>query len=178
MNFGLNYNGVKSLTLDFTYTNSASAGDYQFNNRMNNIGLNLAYNLGNKFQLAGSFTKQAIAYAGQGGGTASNMMFFNLTGSPFGKLRTSLNYSVMHSTSNLASGSTGTGTGTGGFFGGGLGGGYNYGGTGGIPGTGTGFGGGGYGFGFGGGGSNMSSYGLRMEYPVSAAIASSSSSIT
>src|SRR5206468_3079946 len=100
-----------------------------FNNRMNNIGLNLAYNLGNRFQLASSFTKQSIAYSGQTGGTSSNMMFFNLSGNPFGKLRTTLNYSGLHSMSNLSN-STGTGTGAGGFYGGG----YNYG-SGGIPGT-------------------------------------------
>jgi hypothetical protein len=156
--FAMNYQPWQALTLDFNWNTSTSEGNYLYNSRRNDIGLNITYSLGQRLTVSSHFSVQKVSYIGSSGGTSSNLAFFTIQGKPVGKLGVTLNYQMMRTNSAYSLTNTGTGTGTTIGTGGTTGGIY----TGGNPflnpGTGTGY----YGL----GATNLTGFGLRLEYPL------------
>ncbi|MCC6730068.1 MAG: hypothetical protein IT208_12090 [Chthonomonadales bacterium] len=149
----LNYQPWPALTFDLNWSTSSSEGAYLYNSRRNDVAFNVSYSAGENLTLASTLSMQNVSYIGSTGGTSSKLLFLNARARPFGRLVTNLSFQTMQTSSTGNATDTGTGatngTGTGG-YGGGLSGGY----------------GGGYPTYFGSGNTNLTSYGVRLEYPV------------
>ncbi len=142
LNIAANYQPWPTVSLDLTWSNASSIGDYLFNSKRDSLSLSANYNPGERLSLAGGILMQNVSYVGSSGGTSTTGLYLNAMTKPYGKLQANLNYNIMRSSTTAAT-STGTpGDPTGGYYGGGYG---------------------GY---FGSGGTNLSSYGIRLEYPV------------
>jgi hypothetical protein len=152
MMFGVNYQPFNAMNLTFNWNRSSSEGDYLFNSKRNDFNFVASYNVGERVQLNANFAKQNMSYIGSAGGTNTTMMGFMVRANPLRRLMTMLNFSRMQTNSSQPGGTNGgTNGGTGGT------GGFN---NGGFYTGGTGY------FGFFGGSTNMTSVGLRMEYPI------------
>lgn len=145
VNLSVNYQPWTTLTLDMSYVTGSSIGDYLYNSKRSGVTFNATYNPGERLSLVGGAMFQNVAYVGSTGGTSTSTLYLNAQAKPWGKLITSMNVNVMRS-STRSDADSGDGTGTGQ--------------------TGSGYYGSGYGSYFGSGSTNLSSYGLRLEYPV------------
>lgn len=146
LNLTVNYQPWPTLTVDLNYMNGSSVGDYLFNSKRSALSFNTTYNPGQRLSLVGGAMFQNVAYVGSTGGTTTSTLYLNAQARPWGKLITSMNVNYMRSnTRAAATGDTGqTGSDQ----------------------TGSGYYGSGYGSYFGSGSTDLSSYGLRLEYPV------------
>lgn len=140
--FTANYQPWQTLTIDLNYISGSSVGDYLFNSRRSGVNVNVAYNPGQRLSLYGGAMIQSVSYIGSGGGTTSTTFYLNAQAQPWGKLRTMANVNFMRSSTKTDTDNSGSTGGSGGYYGGG------------------------YGSYFGSGSTNLSSYGLRLEYPV------------
>jgi hypothetical protein len=139
LNFAANYQPWPTVTLDMNWSTGSSVGDYLFNSTRDSFSFSANYSPGERLSLVGGVLMQDVSYVGSRGGTATTGLYVNATSRPWGKLTASLNYNLMRSTTEAGDS---TGDQTGGYYGGGYG---------------------GY---FGSGGTNLTSYGMRLEYPV------------
>jgi hypothetical protein len=140
LSIAANYQPWPTLSLDLSWSNGSSIGDYLFNSKRNNLALSANYNPGERLSLSGGLLMQDVQYVGSNGGTTTTGLYLNAVTKPYGKLTATLNYNLMRSSTTASSSSSNQ--------------------------TGGGYYGGGYGGYFGSGGTNLSSYGLRLEYPV------------
>lgn len=139
--FGINYQPFTAMNLTLNWNNSTSEGDYLFNSKRNDLNLVASYNLSDKLQLNANVASQHMAYLGStGGGSSSLMMGFMVRANPLRRLTAMLNFSRMQTNSAQPTGSNGSNPGA-------------------NP------GGGGY-YGFFGGATNMTTMGMRLEYPI------------
>ncbi len=144
LNVAINYQPWPTLSLDLTYMSGASIGDYLFNSKRSGLAFSANYNPGERLSLVGGAMLQDVSYVGSTGGTNTATFYLNAQARPLGKLITSFNANFMRSNTRTASSQTPPTTG--------------------LPGGG--YYGGGYGGYFGSGSANLTSYGLRLEYPV------------
>ncbi len=139
LNISANYQPWPTVSLDLNWSNGSSVGDYLFNSKRDSLSLSANYNPGERLSLAAGVLMQDVSYVGSTGGTSTTGLYLNAMTKPYGKLAANFNYNLMRSSTTATSS---TGDQSGGYYGGGYG---------------------GY---FGSGGTNLSSYGLRLEYPV------------
>ena len=152
----INYQPIKNVSLDMSWTNGSSEGDYQLNSKHTNWSMNMAWNPNARWNISSTFSTQKVAYIGSTGGTNSTMLYLNMRAKPFGRLTTNLSCQLMKSNSALSTlTNTGNGTGTGT--------GLDY--NGGNPFY-NGSTSGGYGNFNGLSSMNLTSWSLRLEYPV------------
>lgn len=143
VNLAINYQPWPTVTFDLNYMAGSSVGDYLFNSKRSGVSLNATYNPGQRLSLFGGAMFQNVSYVGSDGGTKTSTLYLNVQARPWGKLVTTANINFMRSSTRADSSSSGsTGDLTGGYYGSG------------------------YGSYFGSGSTNLSSYGLRLEYPV------------
>lgn len=151
LSFQTSYQPLPPLTLEMVWNTATSLGDYLYNSTRNDLTFNMGYALGDRMTVNSALSLQKVSYIGDTGGTSSSIWFLSFRGRPWGKLTTTLNYQLMRTTSTASSTSnTGTGTSNGNLGGGLYGGGY----------------GSGYGSFYGSTGTNLTSYLLRLEYPI------------
>ncbi len=137
MGLTASYQPAGALSIEAQVRTSASAGDYMYNSKRNDLSMSATYNAGERLSLSSGLMLQKVTYLGTEGGSNNMGVFINARGKPWGKLVTDLSVSVQNTTSTATTDTTGTG-------------GYT----------------GGYGTYFGSGGTNLASVRTRLEYPV------------
>lgn len=137
MGLTVSYQPAGALSLEAQFRTSASAGDYMYNSKRNDMTMSATYNAGERLSLSSGLMVQKVTYLGTEGGSHNMGVFMNARGKPWGKLITDLSVSIQNTTSTATTDTTATG-------------GYT----------------GGYGTYFGSGGTNLASVRTRLEYPV------------